>query len=86
MDAIDAERADGEEMYLQRLAHTYILRMYGNGFLKNGFVVYTREYSRYIVWIVVASRLAILSLGVLLMLSYVSSVAVTCFWKKMQQE
>ena len=48
MDAIDAERADGEEMYLQRLAHTYILRMYGNGFLKNGFVVYTREYSRYI--------------------------------------
>lgn len=35
-----------------------------------------------LVWIVVASRLAILSLGVLLMLSYVSSVAVTCFWKK----
>lgn len=39
-----------------------------------------------LVWIVVVSRLAILSLGVLLMLSYVSSVAVTCFWKKMQQE
>ncbi len=32
-----------------------------------------------LVWIVVTSRLAILSLGVLLMLSYVSSVAVTCF-------
>ena len=80
MDAIDAERADGEEMYLQRLAHTYILRMYGNGFLKNGYI------QDILVWIVVASRLAILSLGVLLMLSYVSSVAVTCFWKKMQQE
>ena len=48
MDAIDAERADGEEMYLQRLVHNYILRNNGNGFLKNGFVVYTREYSRYI--------------------------------------
>lgn len=35
-----------------------------------------------LVWIVVALRLAILSLGVLLMLSYVSSVAVTCFGKK----
>lgn len=39
VDAIDAERPDGEEMYLQRLVHNYILRMYGNGFLKNGFVV-----------------------------------------------
>lgn len=48
VDAIDAERPDGEEMYLQRLVHNYILRMYGNGFLKNGFVVYIREYSRYI--------------------------------------
>lgn len=48
VDSIDAERLDGEEMYLQRLVHNYILRMYGNGFFKNGFVVYTWEYSRYI--------------------------------------
>ena len=48
VDAIDAARPDGEEMYLQRSVHNYILRMYGNGFLKNGFVVYTREYSRYV--------------------------------------
>ena len=48
VDSIDAERPDGEEMYLQRLVHNYILRMYGNGFFKNGFVVYTWEYSRYI--------------------------------------
>lgn len=45
-DSIDAERLDGEEMYLQRLLHHYILRMYGNGFLKNGFVVCIQEYSR----------------------------------------
>ena len=36
----------------------------------------------FFVRIVAASRLAILSLGVLPMLSYMSSVAVTCFWKK----
>lgn len=39
-------------------------------------------YYFFFVRIVVASRLAIFSLGVLPMLSYMSSVAVTCFWKK----
>lgn len=69
------------EIHLQCLVHNYILRMYGNGiFLKTDLWFTHRNIQDILVWIVVVSRLAILSLGVLL--SYVSSVAVTCFWKK----